>query len=100
MVRILVSAGYLSCLCTGQYMAKKMVANDWINDEYGSELEEFATEQGMSDAQVKRTFRNHCETFRKQVMDDTSPDAVRRLVYDKLKWHSPDNTGAEETEAE
>lgn len=81
-------------------MAERMAVDDWINDEYGSKLEKFAAERGMSRHRVERAFRDHCETFRTQVMDDTSPDVVRRLAYDKLEWHSPDKAGAEETVAE
>lgn len=81
-------------------MGGRTVVGDWITDEYASELEEFATERGLSHSRVKRTFRDHCEMFQEEVMDDTAPEIVRRLAYDKLKWHSPANSQTDGTEAE
>ena len=81
-------------------MADRMVVDGWIDDEYESRFEGFAIERGVSPARVRRAFRDHCETFQGQVMDDTSPDVVRRLAHDKLKWHTPDGRGGREQVAE
>lgn len=81
-------------------MADRMVVDGWIDDEYESKLDGFATERNMSQARVRRAFRGHCETFQEQVIDGTPPDVVRRLAYDKLKWHAPDEPDSQERIAE
>lgn len=66
------------------------VRSDWINGTYEEKLAEFAAERELPRARVDQAFREHCETFRSEVVDGTAPETVRRLAFQKLRWHPPE----------
>lgn len=92
-------AGRLRLTCArGLTVATKEIVGEWLTGEYGSKIEEFAAERGVPRARVDRTFREHCETFRRQVAEGTPPDVVRRLAFDRLIRHSPGGNGGTGTD--
>lgn len=68
------------------------IRSDWVNEEYRTKLEEFATEQGVSYSSVEQAFEEHCATFRQGVADEATADVVRHLALQKLHWHSTEIT--------
>ena len=76
--------------CVGTVFAVVFaVERDWIDETYEEKLERVAEERDVTLSRVKRTFRDHCETFQSTVVEGTPPDVVRRLALDKLAWHPP-----------
>lgn len=63
--------------------------SDWITETYGEKLAAFAEEHDLPESRVEQAFRDHCETFQSTVVDGTSTEIVRRLAFEKLRWHAP-----------
>ena len=57
----------------------------YVDEEYREKVEEYASSNGLTEAEAFENFIGHCEEMEGFLKSETPAETIRRIAFNKLK---------------